>query len=150
MALSRNLVKWLSLGGSFRQIYTSKKDEIWKQENTPSPIVVLSHKLSSFSIKDKSKFEIRFREGKDTTWRYRNKLTLASSLKATSLKISPYLADEIFIDEDGFARNRISLGAKLTPIDSIQCELFGMIQSDNREDEWENTNVLGTKVKAKF
>jgi hypothetical protein len=149
ITLSHKVVKWLSLGAGYRQIYELKEEE-WKLEKRPGLIASLSHKLGGFSISDKNKLEIRIREGKDTAWRYRSKLSLTPPLKVTDLKISPYLVDEIFIDEDGLSRNRLSAGVKLSPMGQLECELFGMIQSDSKDDEWANTSVLGTKVKAKF
>lgn len=147
ISLTTQLFGPVSVGADYRQVY-ELKDGKWELENRPAPMVSIKLKKAGFTLNDKNKLEIRLRSGKDTALRYRNKLSITLPLKITPMKMSSYLADEVFIDEDGLVRNRAYLGLKLTPLTGMGVELFGLIESSKKDDKWQNTNVFGLKVKG--
>lgn len=149
ITVNYKVVKFLSLGADYMQIYSLKNDS-WKAEQTPSFIVSISQGIIGFTINDKNKLEMRFRKGMDNTWRNRNTISLDSPLKLTDWKIGLYCSNEFFYDEDGYNRNRFTVGTKFTPTKMLSLELFGMMESNKKDELWENIKILGTKVRTKF
>ena len=99
-------------------------------------------------VEDRVRFEYRMKDNSDNVWRYRNK----ASVKLGLGPVSPYLADEVFFDpeESEVNRNRlyIGIGGKLWKV--IKGDLFFMLQSSKKNEEWKDYNVLGVKLKVGF
>ncbi len=148
----KSLADWMDLGFNYRQAYEKDSAGKWREENQPSFHFTLKGKLLGLDISDRSRFEYRHRENRDGVWRYRNKVTVKLPLELTSLKLKPYLADEIFItlNDDNVDRNRFYAGASFKLAKNLKGDVYYMWQSSRASDNWTDINVLGTALKFSF
>jgi len=148
----KSLADWIELGFNYRQVFQKDGKDKWRQENRPHLNVTLKGKLLGLDLSDRSRFEYRDRENKKDLWRYRNKVTVKFPLELTSLKLQPYLADEVFVnfDEEDFNRNRLYAGLSLKLSKNIEAEVYYLRQSSESGGEWEDINVLGTQLRFHF
>jgi len=148
----KSLADWIDLGVNYRKVFERDSKDKWRQENRPHLNVMLKGKLFGLDLSDRSRFEYRDRENKKDLWRYRNKVSVKLPLELTSLKLQPYLADEVFInfDEEDFNKNRLYAGLSLKLSKNIKGEVYYLWQSSKSGGDWKNINVLGTGLKFYF
>jgi hypothetical protein len=84
---------------------------------------------------------------KDPVIRNRNMVTLKIGKGFTSLKLIPYLADEIFYDmeKSDLNRNRFFVGCEIKSISFVKATMYYMQQNDLKDEKWEPNNVVGMK-----
>ena len=149
----KGLADWIDLGFNYRQVFerTDSKSP-WKQENRPHLNVTLKGKLFDLSVSNRSRFEYRDREDKGDLWRYRNKVTVKFPLELTGLKLKPYLADEVFVplNDDNITKNRVYAGVSFRVLENMTGEVFYLWQSSRSSGDWNDINVLGTRLKFRF
>lgn len=145
---------WLDLGFNYRQVYEKDSGGFgkWRQENRPHFNLTVKGKLFGLDVSDRSRIEYRHRENSDDFWRYRNKATVKFPLKLTSLKMQPYIADEVFFSSNGqgFDRNRFYAGFTIPLLKCLSGDVYYMIQTSKSDSEWTDTNVFGTALKFSF
>jgi len=148
----KSLADWIDLGFNYRKVFEKDSKGKWRQENQPHLNVTLKGKLLGLDLSDRSRFEYRDRENKKDLWRYRNKVTVKLPLELTSLKLQPYLADEVFInfDEEDFNKNRLYSELSLKLSKNIKGEVYYLWQSSESGGDWKALNVLGTQLKFYF
>lgn len=150
---------WLEIAPAYRQVwelFTKSVDEEgqedWFVEYRPMVNVTVKYKWNGWEISDRNRFEYRFFDiDKEDHFRYRNKITLKTPWKWTSWGINPFIADEIFIQEnDQFNRNRFYLGVGMDIIEHLTADVFYLWQTSEKGDEWVDFNIIGAKLKLKF
>ena len=147
---------YFSAGAAYRQVDENTKDptgEDWFTEYRPMVNLTGQYTLEGWKLKDRLRISYRvFDIDKDDVWRFRNKFYIYSPWKFTSLKINPYVADEIFLEEHkpGIYRNRFYVGVGLKIVEHVGGGLFYLWQTDNKGDEWASFNVAGLQVKFSF
>ena len=149
----KGFAEWIDLGFNYRQVFERTDSEgEWTQENRPHLNVTLKGRLFGLSVSDRSRFEYRDREDKGDLWRYRNKVTVKLPLELTELKLKPYLADEVFVplDDDNITKNRVYAGVSFKVLENMTGEVFYLWQSSRSAGDWNDTNVLGTRLKFRF
>ena len=141
----------LELGLIYRQQYEKKADD-WLEENRPIAYGTFKWNRKGFALADRNRFELRFRDGRDTILRYRNKLSATGPWAFSSWSAKPYVADEIFIDSDQgeLNRNRLYLGLKAKPATHLKSELYGLWQTSDNGTHWIDVYVVGLKVGFAF
>jgi len=147
------LADWIDLGFNYRQVSEKDSEDEWRSENRPHLNVTLKTRLFGLDVSDRSRFEYRDREYKEDVWRYRNKVTVKLPFELTTFKLRPYLADEVFItlNDDNVDRNRLYLGVSFNLAKNVKGEIYYMWQSSRvASGEWNDLNVLGTKLKFSF
>ncbi|NQT32047.1 MAG: DUF2490 domain-containing protein [Candidatus Omnitrophica bacterium] len=142
---------WFSMGLNYRYV-VEKISGKWKEESRPYITATLSREIFGLKFSDRSMLEYRIRKYSRGTVRYRNKLTMVIPLEWTRLDISPYAADEIFIDNQRqrLNKNRIYGGFKFKVIKHLGGEIFYMTQASESKGKWPTFNVIGLQVKAAF
>ena len=149
----KGFAEWIDLGFNYRQVFERTDSEgEWKQENRPHLNVTLKGQLFGFNVSDRSRFEYRDREDKNDLWRYRNKVTAKFPLELTELKLKPYLADEVFVplNDDNITKNRVYAGVSFRVLENMTGEVFYLWQSSRSSGDWNDINVLGTRLKFRF
>lgn len=148
-----SLADWIDLGFNYRQVFARADSESeWKQENRPHLNITLKGKLFGLGVSSRSRFDYRDREDKEDYWRYRNKFTVKVPLELTDLKLKPYLADEVYIplNDDNISKNRVYAGVSFGVLENMTGEVFYLWQSSRAPGDWNDFNVLGTRLKLRF
>ena len=149
-SITHHTRRWLDLGGGFREQF-ERRDEDWLQENRPFANITFKWKWWEHAFSDRNQFEWRLREDRDTEIRYRNKLTVESPARWTSWGIHPYLADELFYDNESqtFLRNRVYAGLNARPLDWLSADLFAIWESkDTGVNAYDDVYIAGLKLTA--
>jgi hypothetical protein len=145
--------KFINLAAGYRHIYGLNNGK-FKLENDPYLIATLSWQEQGFVLGSRNRLEYRHFEYQGDSWRYRNKFTLKLPWKFSKIQIQPYLADEIFIafgnSQEEFNQNRVASGFSMKLSEQIKAELYYMLVSTKKPDEWSDANVLGIKMKVSF
>lgn len=154
LQLDFKALSWLTISPAFREVYEMNSHEKWFPEHQPQ--LNLTGKWTIFedwTFEDRARIEYRFFDEADKkdVWRFRNKITLKSPWKWTPLKLNPYIADEIFIqeDKDGIYRNRLYAGLGMQFSKNVKGEIYYMWEAEDK-NQWWNANVLGAKLKVEF
>lgn len=144
---------WLDLGLNYRQVFTRADSEgEWKQENRPHLNVTLKGQLFGLGVSNRARFEYRDTEDQKDHWRYRNKFTIKPPLELTELKLKPYVADEVFVplNDDNISINRVYAGVSFDVLENMTGEVFYLWQASRAPGDWNDFNVLGTRLKFRF
>lgn len=167
LKLKKMFVPWFNFGIAYRQVWEYKhRDDVsggnyWYTEYRPHFDPEVSFKYKGWSIKNRFRVELRYFDeddsGEEDVWRLRNKFSLKPPIKWTKWQITPYIADEIFIEEDsdGIYRNRLYLGlgiGKLLSLETLKGDIFFLWQASDNGDNWTDKDVyaLGTQIKVHF
>ena len=136
-------------GVHYRQAYEKKGTE-WFEENRPHLNLTYKKKLEAVTISDRTRLELRIKEGQSDIVRFRNKLTLQANRGFGTWK--PFVADEVFVDssQGELNRNRLYLGLKGKPASKFKAEVYGLWQTSDKGSFWEDVLVLGLKAYAAF
>jgi len=148
-----SLADWIDLGFNYRQVFERADSESeWKQENRPHLNVTLKGKFFGLGVSNRARFEYRDREDQEDHWRYRNQFTVKVPLELTELKLKPYVADEVFVplNDDNITRNRVYTGLSFDVLKNMTGEVFYLWQSSRSSGDWNDINVLGTRLKFRF
>lgn len=154
--------EWFSFGIYYRQVWEyahSDSGNYWFDEYRPHFDPEVNFKIKGWSIKDRLMLELRYFDndisGKVDVWRVRNKISVKPPVKWTEWELTPYIADEIFIEEhkSGVYRNRlfggITLG-RLFKIDVLKGDIYYLWESTESSSNWKSVNAVGTKIKVQF
>ncbi|MDP3791866.1 MAG: DUF2490 domain-containing protein [Candidatus Omnitrophota bacterium] len=144
--------KRLDIGLGYRLVLEKYKHK-WREEDQPNATATLKFDLWKFKIDDRNRLEYRHFRFKNDSVRYRNKFSIKLPMDIAKIKVSPYASDEIFISSDstGFNENRFASGIEFDLTKNVKFDIFYMLKGNRiRGDKWNNTNVLGTKIKIAF
>jgi len=144
--------KMLDIAFCYRLVLEKYKHK-WREEDQPNVNATLKFDLWKFKLDDRNRIEYRHFRFKEDSVRYRNKFGIKLPLDILKIKISPYASDEIFIasDSTGFNENRFSSGIEFDLTKYVKADIYYMFKSNRiKDDKWNSTNVLGTKVKIAF
>jgi len=144
------LAKWFDLGANYRLVF--EKNKKWAYENRPHLNATFKYDLYDFDLSTRNRFEYRMKEKGASSWRYRNKFTIKYLLTLESFNLTPYIADEIFVDfsAGNLNRNRLYGGIGFKIITNLTLDIYYLWQANKKSHHWTYDNVLGTKVKLSF
>jgi len=154
--LNFKINNWFTLAQAYRQIFElytkSGTDDDWFTEYRAMLNGTIKWKWRDFKFKDRVRVAYRmFDIKKDEVWRFRNKLTIQTPWKWTSLNINPWIAEEIFLEEKkGIYRNRFYMGIKLKLMKHLEGDIFYFWQTTEKGNHWIDYNIFGTKIKVVF
>lgn len=148
-----SLNKYWNLGGGYRHVYELSKGK-FKLENEPYMTAAVSLTKNGYTLESRNRLEYRHFDYQSDSWRYRNKFTLKFPWKLTKMEIQPYAADEIYVKFGSgigqFNQNRASSGFTMNLSANLKAEIYYMLVSAKSSGKWNDTNVLGTKLKLSF
>lgn len=157
LQLDFKITDWFTLSPAYRQVFElytkTNAEEDWFTEYRPMVNGTLKYKWEDWELSSRARVSYRiFDIDKDNVWRFRNKITIKSPWKWTKLKLNPWVADEIFLEEheSGVYRNRLYVGVGLKLTEHLKGDIFYLWQSTEKSDSWTDYNVVGTKLKVAF
>ena len=148
--VSRKLWKHHKLGIHYRkQLVRTKED--WKDEDRPHLDYTYSHPWASFKISNRMRMEFRKKNNQAMVYRFRNRATLSYPIALEEGKLSPYISEEIFMDdvEEKINQNRFFVGADYKKT-GWSVGVYTMWRRYERADEWMSNYVLGLKARLSY
>ena len=105
--------KYVQVAPNYLHIGTRPFENRKGWENRLTLPVTLRFNASKFRLSDRNQFERRFRSNGVNSTRYRNRFQVEHPVGSDKLKLSLFVADEVFYDwsVDRWVRNRFSIGA---------------------------------------
>ena len=146
IGLKYKLSSAISFNTNFREVF-EKKSSGWVQEHRPHGTVSMKKKFGLISTTGRIRMEYRIKDS-GSTFRNRNMLTLDFGNGWTSMKLVPYVADELFYNlaDKEINWNRFYLGVKVKKISVYKPTLYFMQQRSLKNIKWESFGVLGIKI----
>jgi hypothetical protein len=153
--LYKPLAEWLDVGANYTIINSENNSDKHTSENRPSLSAIVRGKLLERKFSDRLRIEYRDRSNADDIWRFRNKFTIDRGYEGVDTrglrllktgKMSPYAADEIFVNLDGsgFSQNMVYLGFVMRLSEHTKTDVYYGFQSAKAATgEWNNINVIG-------
>jgi hypothetical protein len=142
----------LEIMPGYRLIYEKYKQK-WREEDDLYVNITPKINLWKFKFEDRNRIEYRHFRYKEDSMRYRNRFKLKYPIELHSIKIAPYISDEIFVSSDGtgFNQNRFESGFEFELTKYIKADIAYMMQSTRvKNTKWAEANVLWMKLKVSF
>ncbi len=112
---------------------------------------VFSCKVKRLKVDYRSRVEYRDLSALDC-WRYRSRFKAGLPVKVYEYSLMPYISEEVFFNErkNEFDQNRFSLGVmvKITEVTSV--DIYYILRSDKKGEDWSERNVLGISLNFSF
>ena len=135
------------------RLVLEKYNHKWLETDEPYTILTWRQDIWKFKFDDRNRIEYRhFRFAPDQA-RYRNRFTLKYPFDFRSIRIAPYISDEIFVSSNGtgFNQNRFQSGIELELTKYVKFDISYMLQSlRSKGDKWYEANALWLKNKIAF
>jgi hypothetical protein len=160
---------WLTLGAFYRQQFDETDDgEDWREENRPYLDTTLKWKWKNVQFSNRNRVEYRMRGHKEDVFRYRNRMTELFGARISPLELQPYLAQEVFLDENETSpteasRVRLVAGLRGDPEDQFRflgvkpregrhfkADAYLLYETQDNAGGWQDTYVIGVKMGVFF
>ena len=141
----------LDFGLGFRQVHKEDSGHEWRRENRPYAELGFKGTMLDLKWSDRNRLEFREFENKKDVFRYRNRLKMSWPHDMFNLPLQPYIADEIFIQEEsGYNRNRIYAGLVWDVNKKLDIDFFFIHQKDKTTHGWDDVFITGFETKFSF
>ena len=148
------ITDWYTIAPGLWHIYEKKGDK-WYNEERPMLDNLFGFMLADWIIVNRARISYRIRDNLNDVWRFRYLTKLIAPLEWTPWNICPFIADEIFFEENqrGLYANRLYVGLmskNLLQHDALNGSLFFMWQTVDVNFYYLDTYVFGTEFKIHF
>lgn len=128
-----------------------KRDGGWKEEWRPNFNVTAKKGVGPLTFSNRSRIEWRILEGTSDLARFRNKAEIAYAIPSAPYGLSPFIADEQFVDSrhGEFNQNRAFGGMKFK-IDRWSTKIFAFDKAVKKGDDWRHSLVYGLTLYTAF
>ncbi len=146
VSLKYKLSSAIFFNANFREVF-EKKSSGWVQEHRPHGTVSMKKKFGLISTTGRVRMEYRIKDS-GSTFRNRNMLTLDFGNGWTSMKLVPYLAEELFYNlaDKEINRNRFYVGVHVKKITVYKPTRYFIQLRILKNNKWESFGVLGIKI----
>lgn len=146
---------WLGLAPGYRQVWlrVPLNSDHWRPEYTPLADIYFFLTPSDWEITNRNRIEYRILENDPIRWVYRNRIRIVPPWNFTSLEITPFIENEIFIRESrGLNEDRLSGGFLMNLYENLSGSLFYMARFQKQRDpsQWIHQNVLNISLFLAF
>ncbi|PWT90946.1 MAG: hypothetical protein C5B55_08915 [Blastocatellia bacterium] len=102
-------------------------------EDRLSLLILIRFPVHKFTVSDRNLFERRLRHPAINATRYRNKLQVEHPFGPDRLKLSAFIADEVFYDwsVNAWVRNRFQVGVTHTFSKHVSADFYYLRQNDS-------------------
>lgn len=148
--LSFNVFKFLALSPQYSFFATQPVAGLHKRENRCSLGATFSAPLRRWVLSERSIFERRFIDPKDTT-RFRTRLQLERPIRVYGVSLRGFFSDEVSYEwkYKAWTRNRFILGAGKNLGERISLDFYYMKQYDDRNRPGD-LNCFGLSLNTRF
>ena len=146
IGLKYSLNSSIALFANFRAVF-EKNSTGWIQEHRPHGSVTIRFKRGLISSTGRSRLEYRIKDS-ESSFRNRNMVSVDIGNGWTSLKVIPYLANEIFYEPSNnqININRFYIGLKIKNLTRLKPTIYFMQQRNLKNNKWDAIHVLGMKI----
>jgi len=139
--------KNLELGLYYLYSEEDKSDGSTDKENRLRVEATLKKPWGKFKFSDRNRYEYRDINGKPKS-RYRNRIKIERDVVLWEHKITPYIANEFFIDfrDDEFNQNRGAIGFSKKIRENVKIDISYLLKSKRSGSDWNETHVIGTSL----
>jgi hypothetical protein len=144
--------KRLEISTGYRLVFERYKKK-WRESDEPFLNITPKIDLWGFKLDDRNRIEYRHFRFADDQIRYRNRFTVKYPIAFHSIKIAPYISNEIFVSSNGtgYNQNRFQSGLEFELTKYVKADLSYMMQQVRiKNDKWKEANVLWAKLKIAF
>ena len=148
--LSFRLAKYVTLSSLYGYFATQMLAGQDSREHRLSFDATVSAPVSRCIVSDKSVFDRRFRDPKDST-RYHNKLQLEREIRVARVSLRVFISDEALYDWSlkGWVRNRLAIGGGKSLSRKLSVEVYYLRQNATRMVP-RDVHAAGITVKTRF
>jgi len=148
----KGLGDWIDVGVGYKLVYKEDSSNEWRRENRPFVEATVKKDLWGLKWSDRNRLEYRQKENSPDLFRYRNRLKMQIPYNLFDLPLQPYVADEVFIQEEtGMNRNRLIAGLVWDINETLDVDFFYYFQKDKTSsDGWQDLNIIGAELKFSF
>jgi Protein of unknown function (DUF2490) len=145
------LGKYVTVAPNYLHIGTQPFENRRGWENRLTLPVTLRFNAGEFRLSDRNQFERRFRSNGTRSTRYRNRFQVDHPIGADKLKLSLFVADEVFYDwsVDRWVRNRFSVGASKV-FNKYYTQDFYYLRQNDGVSVPGDLNVFGTTLRFRL
>lgn len=142
----------IEVAPGYRQIYTRLiPSDVWRLSYSPLFDYTLRGQWHGLKISDRNRFQYVMFTHEPNYALYRNRLLLEAPKELSIGCMRPVAFDEVFFREwQGFAENRLGIGAVLDFSEYGNTYLYYMVRHQIVDNEWRRHHVLWIWVNAKF
>ena len=143
--------KYVTVAPNFLGLGTQPFENRRGWENRLTFPVTLRFNAGQFRLSDRNQFERRFRSNGVKSTRYRNRFQVEHPIGSDKLKLSLFVADEVFCDwsVDRWVRNRFSIGASKVFNKHFTQDFYYLRQNDGVSIPGD-LNVIGITLRFKL
>ena len=151
VVFSYKAADWLNLGVGFKQLHKKDSSHEWRRENRPFAEATIKDTVFGLKWSDRNRLEFREFENAKDVFRYRNRLKVHVPYNLFDLPLQPYVADEIFIQEEsGLYRNRIYTGLVWDVNDTLDVDFFMFHEKNETSHGRDDRYMFGFETKFSF
>ena len=146
--VTRRLQAGQSLGFNVRHQGLENAEGDWQHETWPIGVLSFKGNILGWPVSQRNRIEWRVREERGNRFLARAGFKVDAPRPLGRWKVRPYVADEVFFDvrEESFWRNRIFMGLKLPVGERVGLDLYGMFESTDRAQRWQENLVGGIRL----
>ncbi len=150
-AFSYKAGKYLTFTPSYLHIATQPFKGRKVFENRLSFATTVRFPVGHFTLSDRNLFERRLRHPGGDSTRYRNRLQIEHAVGPPKMKLSLFVADEVFYDWsfNAWVRNRFTVGVSKVLNKHMTLDLYYLRQNDGHSVPGD-IHVIGTNWRFKF
>ena len=143
--------KYVTVAPNYLHIGTQPFENRRGWENRLTFPITLRFTAGEFRLSDRNQLERRFRSNGTRSTRYRNRFQVDHPIGADKLKLSLFVADEVFYDwsVDRWVRNRFSAGASKVFNKHFTQDFYYLRQNDGISVPGD-LNVIGTTLRFRL
>lgn len=147
IGLGYNLNDQWSVRAGYRHAWIRPGDD-WLEENRPYVEAYYAKKINGFRVTNRSRVEFRFFDYREDDVRLRNEIVIEAPWEFTSLKLKPYVEEEVFYGFNGshVEANWLGGGLSWRPMKGVKLKLGYRWVRQRIGDRWINRNVIVTGV----
>jgi hypothetical protein len=139
--LKYKLKPWLAVEGMYRQEYF-RVEGSWQKEYRPMLRLSTRTKLGRWHVRNRQRLELRMFDQYPTGLRFRSDIRIKPDWSFTTLNISPFVSEEVFVSKGRLSRVRSYAGfmasrGRFAPM------AYLVMQSDEGTSYWQHRLIFG-------